>query len=378
MKRINGEGSIYRARSGKWVACISIGRNEKGKLIRRQRATATKKEAVEALAELKATYNGDIALSLKKEAPLADWLGLWLKTYRKGRIREHTMRNYKYIIQRLQHSAIADIPLYKLQSYQIQQVIDGYKGKALGQMTLTILRAALAQAVNEGIIPYNAARAVKPPKHEKREVKTIDINGLKRLIDGAQNPLRIAILIAWGTGARPEEVLALQWDDIDLDARKMSITKAVNHTSSGIVIVPPKTANSRRTISLPSALVADLKRYKREQAAYILANRDTYNNNGYIIADSKGSPLYTAQYYYRFRRQARRQGVDITPKGLRHSHATQLFGAGWAPKAIQHRLGHAKISITLDIYTHLLDNHDADIADYINTIYPVADTLPSK
>ena len=376
MKRINGEGSIYRAKNGKWIACITVGRNDKGKLIRRQRTADTKQKALAALEQLKSIYTGG-AKSLTKETPLSIWLEIWLQTYKKGRIREYTLYNYNIIITRIKNSAIGQIQLYKLQTVQIQQVINELP-KALAHRTLMILRSALKQATDEGIILFNAANAAKAPRYVRKEVKTITPEEMRLFVEDAPEPLKIAALIGWGTGARPEEILGLTWDAIDFKAGKMSIFQATNKKVGGeVTIVPPKTVASKRTISLPPALLADLKRYKREQAVYILAHRDTYDNKGFIVTNKHGKPLYSNLYHDRFTRWAKQKGLNITPKTLRHSHATQLFKAGWTPKAIQNRLGHAKVSITMDVYTHLLPEHDREIASFIDTIYPVADTLPS-
>lgn len=373
-KRANGEGSIYfDADRDRWVAAVTIGRDPKtGRLIRRKVSGKTKGAAVAAKAALLAKYTGIYYIDADK-LTVSEWLDKYLTTYKSGSVRQNTYESYSniatiYIIPRIGH-----IILDKLLPLQVQQMVTdiaAVKSPRTAEYALVVLRMSTRRAVDESIIDRDPTRGVKKPYIPKRDINPITPTQAQTLVDSTTSPaMHIAIKIMYATGIRTEELLALTWDKIDITNQQITIDQVVINTKSGAQIDKPKTKSSSRTITIPNKLITDLKTYRKIQAAKILSTPN-YTNNNYIISRPNGQPIMPHDYGRAFKRIADRAEIEITAHGLRHTHATQLFRAGWHPKDVQERLGHSSITITLDTYTHYIPSRANDIANYIDTIYP--------
>ena len=237
---------------------------------------------------------------------------------------------------------------------------------------LQLLRAACKQAVSEGILERNPTDGIHPPKPtKKREIHVLTREQAGQMMQAAEEnpPLAIAFKIQYATGMRGAEVMGLTWENIDLKASVLHVRQVASYTLQGVDLTEPKTRKSIRTIDLPEKLVRDLREYRKWQKEYAMQHRDTWKEQGFLYTYD-GNPMPAYHYATGVRRLGRAIGIKVTPHVLRHTHATQLFGAGWNAKDVQERLGHANISITMDIYTHYLPARGKGIAEYVNTIYP--------
>lgn len=159
------------------------------------------------------------------------------------------------------------------------------------------------------------------------------------------------------TGIRRGEILALTWDDVDFKSGTVSISKTMTRGAKSVVILDPKTINSDRVLDLDTETLKVLKRWQIAQASYLLAvGINAYNTERYIFTRSDNkNPLALSVPGYWLRNLLAKDPTlpRITVHGFRHTHATLLLSAGASPKEVQYRLGHAKITTTLDIYVHL-------------------------
>lgn len=373
-KRANGEGSIYYDSERKrWLAAVVIGRDPAtGKQVRRKVSGKTKAEAAAAKEKLLAKYKDAYYIDADK-ITVGEWIDKYLTTYKKGTVRQNTYESYTYIAKTYVMPYIGSIVLDKLLPVQIQQLISKLaadKSPRTAEYALTVIKMAARRAADEGIIGRDPARGIKRPHPDRREIQTITPDEAKRLVDAAYSPkARVAVQILCATGMRTEELLGLTWPKIDLTGRRITIDQVVITTRGGPKIERPKTKSSLRVISIPPGLVSDLKAYRKAQAAHILKTKD-YQDSGYVLCRDCGLPILPRDYSRMFARVAKRAAVTITAHGLRHTHATQLFAAGWNAKDVQTRLGHASVTLTLDTYTHYIPSRDQDIADYLEQIYP--------
>ncbi|HEL2379260.1 TPA: site-specific integrase, partial [Streptococcus suis] len=150
------------------------------------------------------------------------------------------------------------------------------------------------------------------------------------------------------TGCRINEVLALHWSDIDLNNATVSITKTLNRYGS---INSPKSNASIRDINIDSQTVAMMKEYRRRQIqeAWTLGRSETVVFSDFIHDYPEDKTLGN-----RLTTRLRNIGLsNIGFHGFRHTHASLLLNSGIPYKELQHRLGHSRISITMDIYSHL-------------------------
>ena len=119
-------------------------------------------------------------------------------------------------------------------------------------------------------------------------------------------------------------------------------------------------------MTLPQVAIAALKKHRAEQAAARLRLGAGYNDQDLLFPKRDGRPWRPSQLTDSFGYLARRTGLPgIHPHSLRHSHATHLLKANVHPKIVSERLGHSKVGITLDLYSHLTPSMEQEAADVI-------------
>jgi len=163
-----------------------------------------------------------------------------------------------------------------------------------------------------------------------------------KLLEAAEGPCTIGLVLAATTGMRRGEVLRLTWSDVDLDA-------ATLHVREG------KTPRSRRQISLPPVTIAALKRHRAEQAERRLICGEAWTDSGLVVDRGDGGAVHPDVLSHAFERAAQKAGLKGTRlHDLRHAYASTLLASGVNVKIVSEALGHASSSFTLDTYAHVL------------------------
>jgi integrase len=177
-------------------------------------------------------------------------------------------------------------------------------------------------------------------------------------------------VLAVAIGARRGEVLGLRWADVDLDRATASIAQTLEETDrGGLAFKPPKTERSRRLIALPEITVDVLRRHRVRQAEERLRAGRERIDNGLVCCDALGRPLSPRRVPKAFRQLRRSLGLDgVRFHGLCHGHASMLLALGTHPKVVQEAPSHSSVSITLDIYSHLMPGMQRDAANGIDTV----------
>lgn len=240
--------------------------------------------------------------------------------------------------------AFGDVPIKDIRPADITRYISAFARSADASRStaanqLIIFSQVFKYAVDNGYADINAARDVALPKGLKKSNRDVptdeDIQAVKRNVD---HPFGLLPYMAMYTGCRLGELLALTWNDIDFDNRVIHINKSVYHLSNAPEVKSPKTLSGYRTIPLLDKLYDVLPKDKKSGAVF-----------------SKGSGNYISAKYlrYNYNKYRSETGVKCTMQQLRHCYATMLFENGVEPKDAQRLLGHAQLSTTLEIYTHL-------------------------
>ena len=223
--------------------------------------------------------------------------------------------------------------------------------------THTVLREALAHAVQWGLLVRNPADAATPPRPEDEELIMWDVPSIHAFFDAAkENRYRDIYHLAILTGMRRGELVGLQWRYVILEERWLSVATTLQRINGrGLVIGTPKTKKSRRTIALGRDAVELLKSIRTCQIENRLAAGPAWQDNRYVFCQPTGKPLHPDKATNEFSRIVRRAGLPyLSLKGLRHAHATLLLEAGVHPKVVSERLGHSNIGVTMDIYSHVM------------------------
>ena len=152
-----------------------------------------------------------------------------------------------------------------------------------------------------------------------------------------------------------------------LKTAQLSVTQSAEQTKAGVRYKEPKSGRAR-TIALSATLVTELKAHRLQQVQELLKIGKRLSDDDFVVAQADGSPLRPhslGQEWVRFL-----AGYDALPRirfhDLRHAHATHLLLAGVHPKVASERLGHSKVGITLDLYSHVLPNMQADAAAIVD------------
>ena len=363
-------GYIRSRGPDKWQIVCEAGCDGTGK--RRQvfkTLRGTKRAAQKELAQLIATVSSNSYVHPTK-ATVADFLRRWLESYSRARVTALTFEKYEEIVDRHLIPAFGQVPLSRLRSEDIQYRytrwttegrLDGKAG-GLSRSTIAkfhaVLHKALRTAVKWRILSFNPAESVDLPRSFKRERRALTLDqslALMRAISAPErNHVRIPIMLMLYCGLRRSEVLGLQWSDVDRARGTLHIRRAIVRIRHGkLVIKPPKNGRSRMVL-LPSLIVTALIAHKAEQGRiYSLMDCPAQDQN-FIVANEIGKPRDPLWLSLATRRLFRRLGLpNAGPHILRHTFTTRGAENQVNPKVLSEALGHSRVSITLDVYTHL-------------------------
>lgn len=223
-----------------------------------------------------------------------------------------------------------------------------------------INKMILQYAVTMDLIEANPARDVVVPrlkKQDNKEIKHYTNQQVKQFLDYLDSldqsnytnlfdTVLYKLLLA--TGLRIGEALALEWSDIDLDNATVSVSKTVNRLGG---VNPPKSKTSHRVVDIDHKTLLMLKQYKNRQQvqSWHLGRTET-------VVFSVFTQKYASTNTLRSRimKHFKNAGTpNIGFHGFRHTHASMMMNAGIGYKELQHRLGHANLSMTMDTYSHL-------------------------
>jgi integrase len=195
---------------------------------------------------------------------------------------------------------------------------------------------------------------VRTPKVPKKKFKMPEKQHLKETIQKAKGRRLFPVLeLKSATGARLGEVLALQWPDFDPEKAAVEISKALEDTKFGVRVKSTKTEEVR-TVELAPSTIAVLEEHRRNQERDKALMGSGYNDQGYIFAPPQGGYYRPSNMSTRIGTFLRKHGIEFSAHGLRHAHGSILLSEGAPITAVSDRLGHAKPSVTLELYSHVV------------------------
>ncbi|MEE9544053.1 MAG: site-specific integrase [Rhodospirillales bacterium] len=199
---------------------------------------------------------------------------------------------------------------------------------------------------------------------EQTEIQILDQDDAPKLLSAAKSTrLHVPVILALTTGMRRGEVLAIRWQDIDLDGAVLTVIQSLEQTKAGLRFKPPKSKKSRRRISLSPLTVDALRRHKVKQLEERLALGLGKNDSGLVFTTVEGEPVNPRKFSKDFYWIVKRSKIKrVTFHGLRHTHITQLLKDGEHIKVVSERVGHSSIAITLGVYGHVIPGMDEDTA----------------
>ena len=251
--------------------------------------------------------------------------------------------------------AFGDVPLKDLTPVRIRTFVaelSGRRSAGTVRHVHALLSTMLRDAVEQGLLLTNPCRRTALPQAPRYDAVYLSSEQLQTLLDAVDPHYRCLVLTAAGTGMRWGELTGLRRDRLDLPRRRLHVDQTLVDVNGTLSVGQPKTRGSRRTLSLPQPVLAALAAHLADRPGEL------------VFTSPDGEPLRRSNFHGRVWVPAvRAAGLVPTPRfhDLRHTHVALLIAAGVPVKAIQERLGHASIVMTMDRYGHLLEVVDEQL-----------------
>jgi integrase len=210
---------------------------------------------------------------------------------------------------------------------------------------------------------------VEIPRAEKPRIEPLTPEQARVLLAAVRgDPLEALYRVALSLGLRRGEVLALRWEDIDVDRRELHVTGSVRRVSGKLRRRLPKTNSSIRTLPVPALLLEVLRQHRIQQDNQ--RTNEHWQEHGLVFSSSVGTLMEPGNLHRRFKIVLKRAGLPATIQfhDLRHSCATLLLAQGVPLVIVRDTLGHTQISTTADIYGHVLPETHRDAVDSLDAL----------
>lgn len=370
-----------RKRGSTWSYYFDLGMVEGKRKKKEKGGFKTKKEAQEALRIALNEYEKCGSIIEESNISVSDYFDYWYKEYVVINCKYNTQDYYKRIINNHIKPILGIYKLKSLTPALLQEFINKKYLSGLSKSSIENFYSVLSSGLKSAVYPYqfikdNPMQYVKLPKDNKSknakdDLKLIsleDYNKITKRFPVGSN-FYIPLQIAFHTGMRGGEITALQWNDIDLNNKTIQVRHTLINKGKGIFeLGTPKTISSNRTIVIGDTLVNILKKHSLLQKENKLRYGEYYTNSNFICTKENGEHITTDSLKYLSRVINYELGITFNFHSLRHTHATMLLEAGANIKDIQARLGHSKLSTTMDTYSHVTNKMKNDTVNILENI----------
>ncbi|HHI5794265.1 TPA: tyrosine-type recombinase/integrase [Clostridioides difficile] len=362
-----------RKKGKKWYYYFDLGVID-GKRKKVERAGGnTKKDAEKALREALKEYENTGIMFDECEMNLAEYLDFWFNEYVILNCKYNTQESYRIHIQTHIKPALGHYKLKSLTPATLQNFINAKFRSNYSQSTLEVIRAILKKALKSAVYPYqflkdNPMQYITIPKNEtiKKEIKVITLEEFNNILNlfNKGTYQYISLMIAFHTGMRKGEVAGLTWEDVNLKTKTIDVNHTMIKKKKGdIELATPKSSSSYRTITIGDTLVKALKEHRKYQNENKLLFGEFYINNNFVCTKINGNPININSISTMCNSISRKLNTNFSFHSLRHTHATMLLEAGANIKAVQKRLGHSNIAVTMNTYSHVTETMKQETVD---------------
>lgn len=301
----------------------------------------------------------------------SQWLDEWLEHYIVTTAKPKTIYAYtdivrKHIVPQLGSYMLCELNLMLLQKFVTYLMQSGNLKTKQGlaastiNVIITVVQSSLKTAVAAGLLDNYSAGDIKRPKAEFKEVSCFTVSEQKRIVDYiiANKKYKFyGIAVDFLTGLRIGELLALTWDDVDLEKLTITVGKTCHDNKTGRVTNAPKTFSSKRLIPFSKQLLPILQELKQNSVSEA------------FITNKNGSPVTVRSYQRSFELLLKK--LNISHKGfhsIRHTFATRALELGMDVKTLSEILGHKNATVTLNRYVHSLMEHKAEMMNRLGKL----------
>lgn len=372
-------GQLIHKRKNYWVIRILKGRDRLGKK-RIYKTIKFEGDRKAARAELDRLLRSQVEGReyTPPDITVNEYFDRWFETVAENRYGYKTLEGYKGIIAFDVRSIIGHVKLSDLQLSDIQRIFHAMTARGVTSNTqrrlFSVISTAFNSAVAWGWLETNPLSRLAMPRCDAKEIVAMsreEVGSFLAVTDKGCHTeyFRLAIV----TGMRPGEMAGLRWDDVDYEHCTISIQRSLawkKKMDDGWILVPPKTKRGRRQIEIPKSLAHALAGHNRRQEGVKRKAGSNYQDEGFVFADESGRPVYPHIIRGVFKQALVRAGLSSTIRlyDLRHTSATLLLKSGEHIKVVSERLGHSAVSITLEIYVHVLPGMQRDAANRMENL----------
>ena len=362
-KRGNNEGSIYKRNNGTWRAMVTV---------QGRRLTYTAKTKGEGQNWVRGmldeidnglTYDNT---QVSVEMFMEDWLISIEPSLRYNTFKQYSQVTRQHILPVLGNFQLRDLKPEHIQQLYNQMVKNEY-GLRTVQVVHSVIHRALVHAVKLGSIPRNPDDATTPPKPKVVEMQFLDENQVQQLLitAKARNDRLFALYhLAIATGMRQGELLGLKWSDLEWEQGLLQVQRQLTiKKGGGFEFTAPKTKSGIRRIDLGENTLRILREHRQQQLVQMQMAGETWQENDLIFPSEIGTTSDRDNIRKDFKRLLKEAGLPaIRFHDLRHTGASLLLNNGIPVIIVSRRLGHARPSITLDVYGHLMPGKQKEVA----------------
>ncbi|MEV5403659.1 tyrosine-type recombinase/integrase [Streptomyces albidoflavus] len=367
-RRPNGGGTVTRRKDGRYQGAAYV-TNTDGHRVRKFVYGSTYDEAAEKLGKLQEQERNGVPVPSRTWS-LGEWLAYWLEHIVKPNREHNTYVKYEskvrlYLVPHLGKKPMARLTPAQLRSFMAELKRTEVPPAARFEV-LRVLRNALNRAVREELLTRNVAELVDMPKVTKKEAKPWSAREAIAFLRSARaHRLYAACVLVLVLGLRRSEVLGLRWQDIDFDQRQFTPLKQVQRVKGiGLVLKDLKTESSHAVLPLPEFCARALKERRELQDLERRIVGDAWSQEAgqdLIFSSERGGPIDPVSFSRTFNALVKRAGVRrITVRLARHTCGTLLAFLKVHPKVAQAILRHSQISMTMDVYTHVVGDGERE------------------
>lgn len=391
-KRGQGEGSIRerfkKTRDGKkvsigWEARYTAGIDKDGKQIQRSIYAKSSDEIKKKLRKVLSSIDNGTYIEPTKTT-VSSWLDTWFDTYKKPSVKAKTLECYDNIIRNHIKPGIGSVLLKDLRPEQVQKLYNDIAKKLssrMAELTHVTLHAALQQALKNDLISRNVSEAATLPKKVKKEPRVLTTEEQQKFTEAFKgNRLEAAFTLDLFTGLRRGELLGLRWKDIDFKNKLIKVNQTlcrvknfddtVIKTKTKLVFDTPKTEKGKRVIPLLDEVIEALKSHRTRQKTEKFKVGEIYQDNDLVFCTTIGTPLDPRKFNDLFHEVVEKAGIGrANIHALRHTFATRGLENGIELKVMQEFLGHSSISLTGDVYSHVLQDKKREAINKLKSVF---------
>jgi integrase len=360
------KGNLTRRGKSSWRLKFDIGRDP----VTRRRITkfvtlhGTKAQAQTEAAKIIASAATGQHVDASRET-VEQFAERWLRDWANNNVSNKTWTRYAQLLRKHLSDRLGSVSIQKLRAADLQTVYAAMAEERFADQTRLhlhrVVHRMLGHALQWGVVVRNVAAMVDAPRVRAHEIEILTLAEVRAVLEKLRGRSLYPIAsVALATGMRRGELLALRWQDVDLDGATLKVERALEQTKrGGLIFKPPKTRYGRRTITLPPSTVAELRAHRKAQAEQRLAlGLGKAPDDALVFATWDGSTRSPNALTKEWALAMKAAGLKATFHSLRHTHASTLIASGLDVLTISRRLGHGAPAITLGVYGHLFKSDD--------------------